>query len=339
MKVIILAGGNGTRLWPFSRQSLPKQFLHFGDEQSLLQKTLLRFSALMAPEDIWIIANQEYRDLVNRQATALDPRYAQQILVEPERKNTGPAIAFAMKYLQEVERFSDEECVLVAASDHLISPVEVFLEQVKLGFSVAAQGKHVLFGVHPDRADTGYGYVKGFLTSDPGVWQVERFVEKPDAVSALSYVQSREYLWNAGIFIFQMRAFWTDLKGCCPEIGYGVDFSEMPSLSIDCALMERSKNIMMVPLDLQWSDMGSWDNIYAVMEKDQNANVKRGNILDVDTKNCLIIGGKRLISTIGLEDVLIIETEDALFIGKKGESQQIKQLVEDLKKNEKVALL
>lgn len=340
MKVVVLAGGSGTRLWPFSRQSFPKQFLHFGDGVSLLQKTLLRLNQLAPPEDLVIVANPEYAHLVAIQASAIDSRYADQILVEPERRNTAPAIALAMKYLQEVKGVSNEECVLIAASDHLISPVDVFVEKVHGAIKWGLQGYHLLFGIHPSKPDTGYGYVRGVPVQKEDVWKVEAFVEKPNLAMAQSYVESGKYLWNAGFFLFQMGAFWEDWETCCLDMGSWRNvsfeemtsrFGEMPAQSIDYALMERSDRIMMLPLNVNWSDMGSWDSVYAVLDKDTHANVKMGNVHDVDTKNCLIIGGKRLISTVGIEDMLIVETEDALFIGKKGGSEQVKRLVEELK--------
>lgn len=335
MKYVILAGGSGTRLWPFSRNAFPKQFLHFGDGESLLQKTLKRFYPAVSPKDILVITNQAYYHLVKSQLTAIDPSFEQQILVEPERKNTAPAICLAVKYLQEVMGVSDDECILVSSSDHIISPEQVFLNAVDHGNAIAKEGHHVIFGIRPHKPETGYGYIKA------AGQRVEQFVEKPDYQTAQAYLLSGEYLWNSGIFLFQMKTFLEEIAAFCPEITalssgsfkeMVSTFSNMPDISIDCALMEHSKKTMVLPLDVSWSDVGSWDSVYDLLDKDENQNVKIGNVLDIDTKNCLIMGDKRLISTIGLEDLLVIETEDALFIGKKGESQKVKNLVEELKK-------
>ncbi len=341
MKIIILAGGSGTRLWPFSRNSFPKQFLNFGDGQSLLQKTISRFMTTVAPSDILIVTNQDYYHLVKTQAGAIDPALERQILVEPERKNTAPAICLAVKYLQDFMGCGEDECFLVSSSDHLITPQSIFTDGVKRAEQVAKQGHHVIFGIRPHKPETGYGYVKGTPTEDSQVWKVDHFVEKPDYALAQEYVLSGEYLWNSGIFLFQIGPFLKEIEQFCPAIlslakgsfkEMGTGFSEMPDISIDYALMEKSQNSMIVPLDVSWSDVGSWDSVYDVLEKDGNQNAKVGNVLDIDTKNCLIMGGKRLISTIGLEDILVIETDDALFIGRKGESQRVKHLVEELKK-------
>lgn len=341
MKIIILAGGSGTRLWPFSRNAFPKQFLNFGDGQSLLQKTILRFFPIASPADMLIVTNQDYYHLVKAQAGAIDPLLERQILVEPERKNTAPAICLAVKYLQDFLGCKEEECFLVSSSDHIMTPESVFMEAVGQAEQVASQGWHVIFGIRPHKPETGYGYVRGSPTENSSIWKVDRFVEKPDYALAQEYLLSGQYLWNSGIFLFQIGSFLRELESYCPSIAslakgsfkeLGTSFSEMPDISIDYALMEKSSRVMVMPLEVSWSDVGSWDSVYDVLEKDHNQNVKVGNVLDIDTKNCLIMGGKRLISTIGLEDLIVIETDDALLIGRKGESQRVKHLVEELKK-------
>lgn len=341
MKYIILAGGSGTRLWPFSRNAFPKQFLHFGDGESLLQKTVKRFFPLANPKDILVITNQSYFHLVKKQLSAIDPRLATQILVEPEKKNTAPAICLAIKYLQEVLGASQDECILVSSSDHIIAPEKAFIHAIAQSEESAKRGHHVIYGIRPVKPETGYGYIKSTSTGHGcALHKVDHFVEKPDFATATAYLLSGEYLWNSGIFLFQIEAFLKDITTFCPQIAalstgsfkeMIANFSDMPDISIDRALMEHSKQTLVMPLDITWSDVGSWDSVYDLLEKDQNQNVKMGNVHAIDTKNCLIMGNKRLISTIGLEDLLVIETEDALFIGKRGESQRVKHLVEELK--------
>ena len=341
MKIIILAGGSGTRLWPYSRSSFPKQFLHFGDQRSLLQKTIERFVGQYPISDILILTNQAYYHLVKTQAKEISPDLEKQILVEPERRNTAPAIALAVSYLKDEEKIASDECFLVCSSDHLISPPERFLEAVKLGEGIAKKGKHVIFGIRPNKPETGYGYIKSHRTLADNVFEVEAFVEKPNLELAQRYLLEGNYLWNSGIFLFQIGTFLNEMQLHCPMIfeklqgsfqQFFAAFAEMPDISIDYALMEKSKKAAVIPLDVTWSDVGSWDSVYDVLEKDENQNVKIGNVLDIDTQNCLIMGDKRLISTIGVKDLLVIETDDAIFIGKKGESQRVKNLVEELKK-------
>ncbi len=315
MKVIILAGGSGTRLWPFSREAYPKQFLKLGSHLSFLQKTVQRFLRAFDVKDIVIITGQELRHLVKSQILEIAPFQDEQIIAEPVRKNTGPTIVLGVK------TFPQEECFLVVPSDHEMFPEELFLEKLPLAESLAMEGKIVTFGMKPYKPETGYGYIK---TVDG---KVDAFIEKPSMEEAKGFLHSGEYLWNSGIFAFQGKVLWEEIQKYCPELLS----DDPPSISIDYAVMEKSKKLAVIPLDMAWSDIGSWDSVFDLLKKDHNQNVKIGNIHEVDTRNCLLIGGKRLISTIGIEDIVVIETEDAIFLGKKGESQRVKALVEELK--------
>lgn len=344
MKVVILAGGKGTRLWPLSRGAFPKQFLHFGDKTSLLQKTILRFSGRYSKENILIVTNQLYYHLVKHQCSELFPGYDFTILLEPESKNTAPAIALAAKYMIEKMGSSLEEVFLVSSSDHVIHPEEQFLDSVHLGEEIAKHGSIVTFGIHPHSPETGYGYIKYKSDEHVKSFAVERFVEKPNVDLAKEYVLSGEYLWNSGIFMFELKSFFDQLSVHAPQL-YSLmsvtfeealsTFSACPDISIDYALMEKASNVKVIPLHISWSDVGSWDSVYDTLDKDENSNVKIGNVVDVDTKNCLIFGGKRLISTLGLEDLIVVETDDALLISKKGHSQKVKMLVDRLVKTQR----
>lgn len=340
MKILILAGGSGTRLWPFSRATFPKQFLKLGSERSFLENIVSMFLEAWNVEDIFLVTNINYLHLVKSQLVTIHPQFEQQILVEPERKSTGPAIALAVKHLQE-RNCGMEECLLVSSSDYFISPKEEFLKTVKFAEEVAARGKIVTFGVYPDKPETGYGYIKMKHQEDLKMFcDVEKFVEKPVLKVAEEYVQSKDYLWNSGIFAFQMKVFIEEMQRHAPEISCWMNesyqtmlknFSKMPDISFDHSLMEKSENISVIPMNLKWSDIGCWDSIFDLLYKDMNQNAKIGNVLDIDTKNSLIVAGKRLISAIGIEDMVIVDTEDALLLGKRGESQRVKQLVEELK--------
>lgn len=343
MKAIILAGGSGTRLWPYSRREMPKQFLHFGEKRSLLQKTIERFTPIIDPRDILIVTSQDYFHLVKTQAMEISLRLENQILIEPEQKNTAPAIALAICYLTSFLKISSQECVLVCSSDHLIAPQEIFIHALVEAEKIAHKARNVIFGIRPNKPEIGYGYIKLGVQEQENVYHVDSFVEKPDFSLAQKYLLSGQYLWNSGIFLFQIKTFIKELQKYCPEMGIGTSkdfkefvnrFSELPNLSIDYALMEKSTNTKVMRLDLNWSDVGSWDSVYDFLKKDQHNNAKMGNVLDIDTKNCLIMGNKRLISTIGLEDLIVVETVDALFIGKRRESQRVKALVEELQKKE-----
>ncbi|MBP7074074.1 MAG: mannose-1-phosphate guanylyltransferase/mannose-6-phosphate isomerase [Rhabdochlamydiaceae bacterium] len=341
MKIVILAGGSGTRLWPLSRDSFPKQFLKIDGEWSLLQKTILRFYKKEALSDILILTNPECLHLVKSQAKAIHPLLEERVIIEPVRKNTGPAIVYAVKYLTEVEGVDLDETILVTPSDQIIEPQEKFEALISGVEELARKNVLVVFGIVPTKPETGYGYLQTSFDAETGIHKVLQFVEKPSLVVAEKYLSEGGYLWNSGMFAFTASTFFQEIAANAPELNEAAllsyqelqeKFSTLNPISIDYGLMEQTSNIVVIPLSLTWSDLGSWDSVFDALEKDSNQNVKVGNVHDIDTKNSLIYGGKRLISTIGLEDVIIVETDDALFLGKKGESQKVKELVEELKK-------
>ncbi|MBF8262516.1 MAG: mannose-1-phosphate guanylyltransferase/mannose-6-phosphate isomerase [Parachlamydiales bacterium] len=340
MKIIILAGGGGTRLWPLSRQDFPKQFLHFGDHLSLLQKTVGRFLNAPFVQDVTVATNRQYLSLVEMQLEKITSGKKADILLEPVRRNTAPAIALAVKYLQEIKGAKDDDAILVMPSDHLIEPESVFLRLIEEAEKFTKE-QIVLFGIRPTKPETGYGYIHIGPKSGGMLYEVNRFVEKPDRRKAEQYLSSGDYYWNAGIFAFSPQVFWNELKLYAPEISDRMQgdyaeclagFANLPDVSYDYAVLEKTKRVAICPMPISWSDVGSWDSLYDALAKDQNQNVWVGNVLGINTKNSLIIGGKRLISTIGLEDVVIVETDDATFISKKGESQKVKELVQELVK-------
>lgn len=340
MNIIVLAGGGGTRLWPLSRQDFPKQFLHFGDHLSLLQKTVGRFLRAPFVKNVMVATNHQYLSLVETQLKKIAAEKRAEILLEPVKRNTAPAIAIAVKYLQERQGITDDDVILVMPSDHLIEPESVFLRFIE-DVQPMARDQIVLFGIRPTRPETGYGYIQIGEKHEGSIYQVKRFVEKPDRQRAEQYLASHDYYWNAGIFTFCPRVFWQEIKQYAPEIEERMrgdyascleHFAEITDVSFDYAVLEKTKKVAICPMPISWSDVGSWDSLYDALAKDQNQNVKMGNVLDIDTRNSLIIGGKKLISTIGMEDVLIVETDDATFISKKGESQKVKELVQELVK-------
>lgn len=339
LSVILLAGGGGVRLWPLSRQDFPKQFLHFGDNESLLQKTVLRLLYTPVIREIIIATNEHYEHLVRSQMKTIPGGEKIEILVEPFCRNTAPAIALSIKHLEEIKALTQKSLVLVLPSDHLIEPQSVFSQALATVLPAIQRGEIITFGIPPTKPETGYGYLKLGASYDLFTQRVEKFIEKPDSNRAKELICMPDIYWNSGMFAFSIGTFWEELKKHAPsiyELCQGsycetqAKFQDMPNISIDYAVMEKSSRIVGCPLSVSWSDVGSWDSVYDVLEKDENRNVKRGNIFDIDTRNSLILGGKKLISTLGLEDMLIVETDDAIFIGKKGESQRVKNLVQRL---------
>ncbi len=361
MKAIILAGGSGTRLWPLSRKNYPKQFLKLNNDKSLLQQTAERLLQSLRPEDIIVITNNEYKFHVLSDLNSLPfsghASRITNIILEPAGRNTAPAIALAIKYCIEKLGCPEDEIVFVCPSDHIIKPVDKFAGYIKQAEDAAKEGSIVTFGIKPDRPETGYGYirVKSYPPISPlskggieggsevrreGFLKVENFTEKPDTETAKRYINEGNYYWNSGMFAFGIGTMIEEFKQHAPEIskmlqmGFNdmtANFIHMPDISIDYAIMEKSNRVITLPIELYWNDIGSWDCLYDVLSRDENGNVTIGDISAIDTKNSLIIGNKRLISTIGLDNHLVVETDDAILIAKRGEAQKVKDVVNILK--------
>ncbi|MGC9120041.1 MAG: mannose-1-phosphate guanylyltransferase/mannose-6-phosphate isomerase, partial [Sulfurihydrogenibium sp.] len=343
MKAVILAGGSGTRLFPLSRKNFPKQFLSLDSSKSLFQKTVERcLKAVGNINDIIIITNNEYQFHVKNQLEDIGIKDFKNIILEPIGRNTAPAVALAVRYALDKLNVTENETLFISPSDHLISPEDRFVDYVKKADYFAKKGFIVTFGVNPTKPETGYGYIEADMPIEEA-YKVKQFHEKPDLKTAQKYIMAGNYYWNSGMFTFSIKTILEEFKKHSPDIFNQINektfeevvisFTDMPDISIDYAVMEKTDKAVVLPLNIVWSDVGSWDSVYEVLDKDENENVKVGNVIDIDTKKSLIFGNERLIATVGVEDLMVIETPDVIVIAKKGEGQKIKDLVSVLKSN------
>lgn len=341
MKIIILAGGGGTRLFPLSRDCYPKQFLHVIGDKSLLAQTIERFLGLVEAKDIIIVTNERYIFHVQSEIKSINAQEAH-IITEPMGKNTASAIALAQSYCQDVLQCDDDEILFVSPSDHLIKPIDAFQDLIKNAQDVAKDNIMTL-GIKPTKPEIGYGYIEAEKNNNLAK-KVISFKEKPDLATAKEYIASGNYYWNGGMFMFSIATMQAELTKYMPAIiditqngyQYTVDnFADMPDISIDYAVAEKSQKMMMIPMEnIYWNDIGSFDAIAEVLS-DKDKNVFKGDILAEDCKDTMIIGDTRLIAGIDLENLMIIDTPDALLVAKKGESQKVKNIVNKLKQNKR----
>lgn len=325
MKIIVLAGGSGSRLWPLDHP--PKQFSHFIGEHTLFQKTLLRFLKAYQPKDFVIVTRDPFLNYARNQASEINKELGERVILEKEAKNTAPALLFALKWLEE--RGELDDYFVVTPSDHLIAPESLFLDKIKLAEKAAVDHFHVLFGIFPTHPHTGYGYVLCDPSHD--ISPVQSFVEKPPLELAQNLLDSGNCLWNMGVFLFQTKTFFNDLQNHQPEMALAFeagDFQSLGSLSIDHALLEHSQKLKIIPLHLSWSDVGSWDSVYDLFRKDDDQNVKMGEVIAINSKNCLIIGETKPIAAIDLEDLIIVDGEEGILIAKRGSSEQVRHCSE-----------
>lgn len=341
--VLILAGGSGTRLWPLSREELPKQFLPLIGERTLLQETVLRLVPVASDRFVRVIAGREWQALVRHQVREVLPRQgnADPVLIEPVGRNTCPAIALGVAALRENASASEDDIVLVCPSDHLIRDEEAFRRAVRTAAEAAEKDLLVTFGIKPDRPQTGYGYMECGPAQDPGgARPVFRFVEKPSPEKAREYAESGRHFWNGGMFCFRLGRMAADLKRHIPEVGTLCEaglqalldsFESLPSISIDYAVMEKTDRVAAVPLDAGWSDVGSWDSVYEALPADENGNALRGDVRLMGGQGNLLYGNHRLVFGVDLRDMLVVDTPDALFIAPRGSSQKVRDVVRALK--------
>ncbi|ENM3854542.1 mannose-1-phosphate guanylyltransferase/mannose-6-phosphate isomerase [Vibrio cholerae] len=342
---VIMAGGSGSRLWPLSRSLYPKQFISLASDKSMLQETITRLSGLEHQEPL-LICNQEHRFIVAEQLRQLRIKHGG-IVLEPVGRNTAPAIALAALH---ATKHGDDPLLLVLAADHVIQNQAAFTQAVKNAVKPAEQGMLVTFGIVPTAPETGYGYIKQGEVVGETAYRVAQFVEKPNLVTAEQYLASGEYYWNSGMFLFKASRYLKELKAHRPDILHACElamqgargdldfvrieessFTECPEDSIDYAVMEKTQDALVVPMDAGWSDVGSFSALWEVSLKDSQGNVMVGDVIAEQTHNSYIYAQNKLVSTVGVDNLVIIETKDAVLVANKDKVQDVKNIVNQLK--------
>ncbi len=337
---VILSGGSGTRLWPISRKHYPKQFLKLTSNYTMLQETALRLKGFNSPI---AVCNESHRFILAEQLLEIGKKPSALIL-EPVARNTAPAIALAAF---QAQKMNDDAILVVLAADHVISDEDAFQHAVELAVAEAEKGSLVTFGVVPDKPETGFGYIQA--TQKEGVSEIKRFVEKPDYDTAASYVASGDYFWNSGMFVFKASSFLKELKEHNSDMFDAVnasldsadsdldfirvkkdDFAKSPSDSIDYAIMEKTSNGVVLPINVGWSDVGSFSALWEVLDKDENGNVGLGDVKHIDSKNCLVQSENQFVATIGVEDIVVVGTKDSVLVTKRDRVQDVKAVVSHL---------
>lgn len=344
---VILSGGTGTRLWPLSRETLPKQLLPLVGEKSMLQETVLRVSNRSQFDAPIIIANVEHRFVIGEQLRALGIHDAT-VVLEPEGRNTTAAATVAALLEQ---RRTPDGLILVLAADHVVQKPEALLAAVTTGAEVAREGKLVLFGIQPTSASTGYGYIQRADTAtSANVYPVKRFVEKPDANTAQDYVASGDYLWNSGMFLLPVEPYLAEVEKLIPEVLHAskaaldasrqdLDFIRLdetafaanPSIAIDYAVMEKTALAVVIPTDCGWTDVGSWSALWDISPKNEDGNVLIGDVVAHDVTNSYLRGDGQLVAALGVDDLAIVATSDVVLVARKDRDQDVKKLVEKLR--------
>ena len=342
---VIMAGGSGSRLWPLSRSLYPKQFISLTSKKTMLQETIARLDTIPHVPPVFI-CNEEHRFIVAEQLRQENLNHSG-IILEPFGRNTAPAIALAA--IRAIQN-GDDPLLLVLAADHVIQDQAAFTHSIDTAIKSAIKGSLITFGIVPTSPETGYGYIKKGSSIDNTIFHVERFVEKPDSLTAKTYVASGEYLWNSGMFLFKASCYLNELRKHCPDILRICElainnshddldftriapniFSSCPDNSIDYAVMEKADDVLVVPMDAGWCDVGSFSSLWDISPKNEDANVIIGDVITEKTTNSYIYSQNKLVSTVGVDNLVIVETKDAVLVANKDDVQDVKNIVNQLK--------
>lgn len=342
---VLLAGGVGSRLWPVSREFSPKQLIKFIGEDSLLQSAIKRLSPVLDTENVRIVCGENHFNETARQIEEIGISPAGKIITEPCGRNTAPAILLAVMNILKDEK---DAILCIFPADHIIRDIENFHRNLNSAILLAEKGYIVTFGIMPNYPETGYGYIEGEKDISHSALTLKRFVEKPDIKTATEYIKAGNFFWNSGMFTFRASVILEEFKVFQPELIKKMthlvmskekvaktDYETLTNISIDYAIMEKTDRGAVLPSDFGWSDIGSWKALYDFLEKDDNNNVIKGDVIVKKTKNCLIIGNERLVTANGLENMVVVETSDSILISDMSNTQDVKRIVTEIKEKKR----
>jgi mannose-1-phosphate guanylyltransferase/mannose-6-phosphate isomerase len=349
---VILAGGRGTRFWPLSRENCPKQMLHIVGEDTLLRQTIKRLDGLIPLDNVWIITTESLAQDIRLHLRPLG-KDAERIrfIIEPSGRNTAPAIALAAIILNKL---SADPVMVVMPSDHIVKDIEKFKDKLRSAVEAAKDGYLVTFGIKPTRPETVYGYIRSghpFKGSSGMIFHAEGFFEKPDLKTAEAFLREGSFYWNSGIFVWKASKILDEIENYLPSLfrqlkktdelddmsseAFKKIYSSLESISIDHGVMEKSRDVLVIPADFGWYDLGNWTSLGDVLERDGRGNILQGNPIDIGSENCTVIAGERVLATIGLKDMVVIDTADATLVSSKEMVPEVRKVVETLKRNKR----
>jgi mannose-1-phosphate guanylyltransferase/mannose-1-phosphate guanylyltransferase/mannose-6-phosphate isomerase len=338
---VLLAGGTGTRLWPVSRALYPKQLVKFIGDDSLVQSTIKRLSPVLDLQYVRVVCGARHFHEISRQMDEIGVSSEGKVIQEPSGRNTAPAILLAAFHIHHTV---EDGILCIFPADHVIGDIESFHERLEAGIRLADKGYLVTFGIKPNYPETGYGYIEGGDDVSDSAVKVKRFVEKPDRQTAEKYIEAGNFFWNSGMFAFKVSVIIEEFKAHQPQLLASMqdmfsadralaakDYDRLENISIDYAVMEKTDKCVVLPSDFGWSDIGSWKSLYDFSEKDENKNVINGDVIARDTQNCFILGHDRLIATNRLQNMVVVETPDSIFVSDLDHSRDVKSIVSELK--------